>query len=547
MNASCALQHFCDTHGPQILLCTEGRPYTHDRNDNDNEILKTIYSQYIKSDNSQGKVACKSCTVSSDGIVVTTVDLLNHMQYITSPSTPNQELFKNIRNACVRSLNVEKSMENDHPVLFGDDENGYCLSLSFPCKDFYARGSQRLYSLCFLCRDKYYLLSLMNRINNCMKQAIHWLQYDANQTYENEGHIKVNTTFNETTKVISVCRPPPRMPALRMISDIVQDSNLIYRVHALFVWILRTANSAINELHFDGLATEDLTTKFERQNAFENDHIVKQRTGTLVDSNNLTTNEIIDYDEDDFDSLEYHFSSYGFEALKLFKMFIQKLNNINYLEYILYNWIIGNQLIIKYTNKTNNKDYIRAFASVFRLFLPDNCCHLIETTDHIASCTANLILFDMNSTETTNKINENLDNNSIIIKITFDVTGEQIQEAELETLPLLQSNTYIPTYVKTIIEILIDYTIDNEALEAMITQQKIKYLNKAKLYFQLGRCQIASTLSLDERKQMEILNIRDPNDLLIIRFWQRGISQSYKTQIRLLKQDDNQQQKVQKS
>ncbi|CAF4378789.1 unnamed protein product, partial [Adineta steineri] len=174
----------------------------------------------------------------------------------------------------------------------------------------------------------------------------------------------------------------------------------------------------INELHFDGLATEDLTTKFERQNAFENDHIVKQRTGTLVDSNNLTTNEIIDYDEDDFDSLEYHFSSYGFEALKLFKMFIQKLNNINYLEYILYNWIIGNQLIIKYTNKTNNKDYIRAFASVFRLFLPDNCCHLIETTDHIASCTANLILFDMNSTETTNKINENLDNNSIIIKIT---------------------------------------------------------------------------------------------------------------------------------
>ncbi|CAF3766352.1 unnamed protein product, partial [Adineta steineri] len=67
------------------------------------------------------------------------------------------------------------------------------------------------------------------------------------------------------------------------------------------------------------------------------------------------------------------------------------------------------------------------------------------------------------------------------------------------------------------------------------------------LYFQLGRCQIASTLSLDERKQMEILNIRDPNDLLIIRFWQRGLSQSYKTQIRLLKQDDNQQQKVQKS
>jgi hypothetical protein len=29
--------------------------------------------------------------------------------------------------------------------------------------------------------------------------------------------------------------------------------------------------------------------------------------------------------------------------------------------------MIGNQLIIKYTNKIDNKDFIRAFASVFRV------------------------------------------------------------------------------------------------------------------------------------------------------------------------------------
>lgn len=59
MNASCALQHFCDLHGPQILLCTEGRTYIHDANDNDNEDLKVFYSQYVKSENSQGKLGCK--------------------------------------------------------------------------------------------------------------------------------------------------------------------------------------------------------------------------------------------------------------------------------------------------------------------------------------------------------------------------------------------------------------------------------------------------------------------------------------------------------
>lgn len=59
MNASCALQHFCDLHGPQILLCTEGRNYIPDFNDNDNEDLKVFYSQYIRSENSHGRSECR--------------------------------------------------------------------------------------------------------------------------------------------------------------------------------------------------------------------------------------------------------------------------------------------------------------------------------------------------------------------------------------------------------------------------------------------------------------------------------------------------------
>jgi hypothetical protein len=42
---------------------------------------------------------------------------------------------------------------------------------------------------------------------------------------------------------------------------------------------------------------------------------------------------------------------------------------------------------------------------------------------------------------------------------------------------------------------------------------------------------------------MDILNLSNPHDLTMIRFWQKGLSQNYKTQIRMLKQDDNQQQK----
>jgi hypothetical protein len=59
MNASCVLHHFCDFHGPQILLCTDTKTHIQDLNDNDDEDLKTFYSRYIKSENPQGKVECK--------------------------------------------------------------------------------------------------------------------------------------------------------------------------------------------------------------------------------------------------------------------------------------------------------------------------------------------------------------------------------------------------------------------------------------------------------------------------------------------------------
>ncbi len=73
------------------------------------------------------------------------------------------------------------------------------------------------------------------------------------------------------------------------------------------------------------------------------------------------------------------------------------------------------------------------------------------------------------------------------------------------------------------------------------------FFSKAKLYFQLGRCQIASTLSLNERQQMDILHVNNSHDILLIRFWQKGLSYTYKTQIRMLKQDDNQQQQQPKN
>ena len=114
----------------------------------------------------------------------------------------------------------------------------------------------------------------------------------------------------------------------------------------------------------------------------DHEPITKQRSGTVVEriASTLTTSHHLSSsfessnhyengfdDEDDYDSLQYQFSSYGYQALKFFKQFIQKLNNLTHLQSILSNWVIGNQVIIKYTNRTDDQDFIRAFASVLRV------------------------------------------------------------------------------------------------------------------------------------------------------------------------------------
>ena len=65
--------------------------------------------------------------------------------------------------------------------------------------------------------------------------------------------------------------------------------------------------------------------------------------------------------------LNNQFSFNNCEAYDLFQLFIKKLNNIKYLQYILHNWVIGNRLIIKYTNRIDNDDTIYSLANLFRV------------------------------------------------------------------------------------------------------------------------------------------------------------------------------------
>ena len=88
MNATCALQHFCDYHGPQTLLCTEVKGNIQDSTDTEQENLRAIFSQYVKAENPPSKGDCKVKKFKSIRLL-----FIGFRQFLFSPVRCHQRKF----------------------------------------------------------------------------------------------------------------------------------------------------------------------------------------------------------------------------------------------------------------------------------------------------------------------------------------------------------------------------------------------------------------------------------------------------------------------
>lgn len=79
------------------------------------------------------------------------------------------------------------------------------------------------------------------------------------------------------------------------------------------------------------------------------------------------------------------------------------------------------------------------------MLLPDGCCHLIEASNQITSCTANLILLDTDIVLTNDMllsiIEKPQETNSVILKLMFDDIDDNLRVVKLETIPSSRSDT----------------------------------------------------------------------------------------------------------
>ncbi|CAH8680987.1 unnamed protein product [Schistosoma rodhaini] len=262
MDAIVVLCHFCEQHGPSVIMCTQSfkqpqsklsvnnvpdvttatannnkdvNPYqrklsNHALQSSDDAILTgidvppiplpssssrfSVISSNITQQQQQSHPACKACSsiLLRDELGIISYDHSASLSYISTQFPKDADLSTHVRNACLRSLSSEVCPGQVGAFYFGDEINGHVLSYNFPLNDSRARGNQSRFSILVLSWDKIYLLNLWSFLISNISRMVSRLRLAANRVYNDE------TSDNTTAAVVNAMthsNPPKPITPLR--------------------------------------------------------------------------------------------------------------------------------------------------------------------------------------------------------------------------------------------------------------------------------------------------------------------------------------------
>lgn len=205
MTCVIALCHFCEQHGPRTMFTCEKSNPTAGVTDVDvdstyGSVLENsgsyLYSSNgsTQSSSSYGSIdsltsnnfsfqqqqktnlcpACQSIPKEQPGYVTHIPELQS--SFVSMQYPENNNTYKLVKQACIRSLSCETSPGKEGPILFGDDDHSYTLSNTFHLQDPLARGQRRRYSIICLMNNKMMLIQSWPFLVGCVNRIIEYLQ-----------------------------------------------------------------------------------------------------------------------------------------------------------------------------------------------------------------------------------------------------------------------------------------------------------------------------------------------------------------------------------
>ncbi|CCC66779.1 hypothetical protein NCAS_0A02210 [Naumovozyma castellii] len=234
-----SLAHFCDKHGPQVILVTQ----TSDKGTLGDELLLPDYP--IDS-------YCESCLLhfpDNETTIRSMRSILHERPYIT---TQYSAVRYQLLNAIIRRSFSEETMVYDSlPNVFHDNVSGVNLVMGFKLYDENARGNERRYCLILTIDDKDEMSStkiLSNNWNFITGGFLKMINYiKDSHAKELERKTTSDTDKNGFTPFMGNYLRGNKSKIARNLIELTNDKNIFIKIHKWNTYLLDALLPRYNE------------------------------------------------------------------------------------------------------------------------------------------------------------------------------------------------------------------------------------------------------------------------------------------------------------
>ncbi|CAJ0606091.1 unnamed protein product [Cylicocyclus nassatus] len=558
MQAVIALCHFCENHGPRVMMITQPMRSVQlpsssisvtntacqvpDHHDNDRPIYYGDCTPEILVDPEERCNACTSfgninqpCLLSNDHE--------NRTSYISTQIPLKERVYERVRNACLRSLSCEISAPHkgtssplklagtpalrvnslrrdgtmdpledsgdtdvDGPVFFGDSDNGYCFSLTFRLRDSKARGFLRLYSFIVVSNDMTYIINNYEFFLQALTAVKEKLQSMAAAIFESEmdqeDAMRPQYASMAGRLPTGWFRPSDRngrrvaIDTKRNLQTITGDDTIWNRLHRQMMWTLRTEILRYCDHVLEGVPTQDMLVMMEMEPAD-----ILELDLAQPNQHEVTLQQLAN--------------------LKLAAKLLYEGNEAD-LDLVIKQIITGEQLVVESPDRLLAKQLILALSNL----LPIGCLKVLTYSDTYES-KYNLLGGALD-------IDIPLDANVLVLRIRADdpsfALNGSLESCSIEVRRRPAPNTRHPKLLDRYRQLLLDNEVYDTVLEATLRSTREHWVSKAKLIYQISR-QKEITPTLNISNVFQIVRGCSEQDRDVLTFWQKGLSKVYKESV----------------
>ena len=575
MNAIVALCHFCDHHGPRVMMCTQAfhgtldaqllfdstQPPRETKVKEDVTITTTgadgsVYSSHHICD------ACRSFPEGRTGII--SHDAKANVYYVSTQRPLEKDSFVIARQACLGSLTFEGPEGFEGPMLFGENPDIYVLSYQFFLTDSKARGKRRRYSLIVVMKDRFYLISSWTFIVNNFRRIIKSWQDRAAKVYTKETGIEC--AADDKSKSLDNMRwnPKPSFPRRSLSKDevarplvqLINHKGVFLDLHQDLMTILQEGSCQWEERQVEWPPASPKPRPPPPQ-PLEESPMASSDGGweVLGEGRKGSLESVVSSCELADRRLALERESVNGAAVRSLKHLYQ-LTGHSVFTRLAYHTLKGDLVIVRGCEKTT----VASVLSLLATLIPERCCKTVVYStkyDESYRYTCNLLGLAVGQEVPDSVCNAK---DCVILDIyppledsysspsppsstpsSASSGSDSTRSERLSKYKFLVSNKPSseqpgqPSLLQQYIKVLTNPHFSDILVDQFVTCAKREWLNKAKLLYRLSKSGLLNDESQRDDKLPQIQALLQlqagKSDLDILRFWFSGISEEERIQI----------------